>query len=446
MKVLAHGAFDLLHLGHIRYLEAAKRLGDELIVSVTSDRFASKAPGRPVYPLSDRISMLKALQCVDRVVVSDAPTAVEVIREIRPDIYCKGIEYAGGKDRIAEEVEAVEAIGGRVEFIDTPTMSSSSILNRHVESPEVAEYLDRARSLDYARKIPELLEKIKDLRVLFVGETIIDEYVYISALSKPSKEFILACKEESREIFDGGVMASIRHAKSFVHECLVTSPRIVRKTRYVDPAFTRKLFEVYNGDLSPIEKEFEEAAISVIRGCAPSVDLIVVNDFGHGMMTPRVKDCLREHAPWLALNAQSNAGNHGFNLVTAYEHADYICLDAPEIRLALSDRQGDLGVMAASLAEHLDCRKIAVTQGHLGCLMYDGETHHIPAFSTKIVDTMGSGDAFLAVTAPLAKVSDDLELIGFIGNIVGAIKVSSIGHRKPVDKETVLRYAQTLLK
>lgn len=444
--VLCHGVFDLLHLGHIRYLEAAAKLGDELVVSVTSDRFASKAPGRPVYPLAERVFMLEALECVDRVVVSDHPTATEIIRELKPAIFCKGVEYSAGKDRIREEMEAVHLAGGRVEFIDTPTMSSSSILNRHVESPEVAAYLDRARSLDYARKIPELIERVKDLRVLFVGETIIDEYVYISALSKPSKEFILACKEESREVFAGGVIASATHCQSFVKEARRIYSRDVTKTRYVDPAFTRKLFEVYKGDLTPLSKADEDLLIETLWKTVNDYDLVVVNDFGHGMITPRVKDWLTEHSPWLAVNAQSNAGNHGYNLVTAYERADYVCLDAPEARLALSDRQGDLGVMAASLAEHLDCKKIAITRGHEGSLMYDGVAHNVPAFSTKVIDTMGSGDAFLAITAPLAKVTDDLELVGFIGNIVGAIKCGIVGHRKPVEKSVVLAYAQTLLK
>lgn len=444
-RVLAHGTFDLLHLGHVRYLEAAKRLGDHLTVSITSDKYCPKAPGRPVYSLPERMMMVQALECVDTVIISDAPTAVQVIEDLRPDIYCKGIEYIDGKDRISEEAAAVQAYGGKVQFIDTPTMSSSAILNRHIEEEAVANYLDKARSRGYAKKIPEVIEKVKDLRVLFVGEVIIDEYVYISALSKPAKEFILACKEENRETFSGGVMASMKHAETFVAHTEIATMRSVKKTRYVDPAFTRKLFEVYIGDFDPLPRADEDALIGGIQD-AKDVDLVIVNDFGHGMITPRVRDCLVDTAPWLAVNAQSNAGNHGFNLVTSYERADYVCLDAPEVRLALSDRAGDLGLMAKSLAEHLACEKVAVTQGHQGSLMFDGETHIIPAFSTKIVDTMGAGDAFLAVTAPLAKVCDDLELVGFIGNVVGAIKVGIVGHRKAVDKSTVLRYCDTLLK
>ena len=71
---------------------------------------------------------------------------------------------------------------------------------------------------------------------------------------------------------------------------------------------------------------------------------------------------------------------------------------------------------------------------------------HVPAFTRRVVDTMGAGDAFLAVTAPLAAVSDDMDMIGFIGNAVGAIKVGILGHRKPVEKVPTLKFIQTLLK
>jgi rfaE bifunctional protein nucleotidyltransferase chain/domain len=93
--VLAHGCFDLLHLGHVRYLEEARNLGDRLVVSVTSDRYASKAPGRPAFTAAQRAEMLGALKCVDEVIINDYPTAVPVIERLRPEFYVKGPDYAG---------------------------------------------------------------------------------------------------------------------------------------------------------------------------------------------------------------------------------------------------------------------------------------------------------------------------------------------------------------
>ena len=91
--VLCHGVFDLLHYGHVRYFEAAKRFGDRLTVSITSDRFIKKGPGRPHFPAEIRKKMLESLDCVDSVVISDSPTAVEIIETYKPDFYVKGPDY-----------------------------------------------------------------------------------------------------------------------------------------------------------------------------------------------------------------------------------------------------------------------------------------------------------------------------------------------------------------
>ena len=96
--VLCHGVFDVLHFGHIRHLEAAKNYGDTLIVSLTSDKFVNKGPGRPYFKLQNRLETISALECVDYIIVSDFPDALNVIKLIKPDYYCKGIEYKSSKD------------------------------------------------------------------------------------------------------------------------------------------------------------------------------------------------------------------------------------------------------------------------------------------------------------------------------------------------------------
>src|SRR5580704_1827469 len=91
--VQAHGTFDLLHLGHVRHLEAARRLGDLLVVTVTADRFVNKGPGRPVFSAELRAEMLATLQYVDWVAINNAPDAVNAIECIRPTVYIKGQDY-----------------------------------------------------------------------------------------------------------------------------------------------------------------------------------------------------------------------------------------------------------------------------------------------------------------------------------------------------------------
>ena len=92
ITVLAHGCFDVLHVGHVRHLQAARQLGDRLIVSVTADEFVNKGPDRPVFTATQRVECLRALRCVDEALVAYSQTAAATIREIRPTIYAKGPE------------------------------------------------------------------------------------------------------------------------------------------------------------------------------------------------------------------------------------------------------------------------------------------------------------------------------------------------------------------
>jgi rfaE bifunctional protein nucleotidyltransferase chain/domain len=125
--VMANGVFDLLHVGHLRYLEGAKALGDFLVVAVNSDASARalKGPGRPVIPQGERTELLAALACVDLVVVFDEADARAVLRALRPHVHAKGTDYT--PDSIPEKAE-VEAWGGRVAVTGDPKAHSTSAL------------------------------------------------------------------------------------------------------------------------------------------------------------------------------------------------------------------------------------------------------------------------------------------------------------------------------
>src|SRR5438876_10958016 len=113
--VHCHGVFDLLHIGHIKHLEAARNLGDVLVVTITPDRFVNKGPHRPAFPERLRAEALASLACVDYVVINEWPTAVETIRTLKPDLYVKGVARESGKrdhtDAIQQEENAVKSVG-----------------------------------------------------------------------------------------------------------------------------------------------------------------------------------------------------------------------------------------------------------------------------------------------------------------------------------------------
>jgi rfaE bifunctional protein nucleotidyltransferase chain/domain len=482
--VLAHGCFDLMHMGHVRHLEAARDEGDLLVVTLTTDRYINKGPGRPVFPELFRAEMIAALECVDYVGISNWPTAEGVLRLVKPSVYVKGSDYKDETDditgKIKNEREIVESNGGRIAFTDDITFSSSALINRHLSvfDPSVNAYLGELRQANVMDQAMEALEAIQDKRVLLIGDAIIDEYQYAAPMGKSAKENIIASRFESSEIFAGGVIAAANHVADFCkdvevitvlgetdsHEGLIRDSLkrnvnadflvrhnvpTTRKCRFVDPGHMKKLFEVYHFDDANLEGRQEQQLCDLISRKAGDFDVVIVTDFGHGMITPRTIDVITDEARFLAINAQSNSANHGYNLVTKYKRADYICIDAPEARLAMADRTSELGdLIEFGLSDRVDCDRIIVTHGQNGCVTWalgDG-VQRVPAFTQQVVDTVGAGDAFLAVTAPVVSIGTPMQVAGFIGNAVGALKVGIVGHRESVQKVPLMKFITALSK
>ena len=482
--VQAHGTFDLLHVGHVRHMQAARELGDVLVVTVTADRFVNKGPGRPAFTENLRAEMLASLQYVDLVAINPEPDAVGAITAIKPDAYVKGQDYEKAEEdvtgKIVAERQAVEAHGGRIHFTHEVMFSSTELINRHFNmfDPTVSRYLHGMRGNGALAEALELIERIRDYRVVLVGDAIIDEYQYVVPMGKPPKESVIAGRYQDREVFAGGVFAAANHVASFCKEVDVITcigatdsyDELIRgslrpnvelhvlrrpgapttlKRRFVDPTSMRKLFELYVMDDSPLPGEMQLDLDRLIAEIVPTANAVVATDFGHGLIGPSAVQTLVDYSPFLAVNAQSNSANIGYNLITRYPKADYVCIHAPEARLATGDRVSSIGEVAQTIVnERVACRKIIITHGRNGCVTHErgGATHTIPAFARNVVDTVGAGDAFLAITAPLVAAGGAMDEVGFIGNVAGALKVEIVGHRKPVEKPALVKGITALLK
>ena len=179
----------------------------------------------------------------------------------------------------------------------------------------------------------------------------------------------------------------------------------------------------------------------------PDYDLVIVADYGHGFLTRRAATALAEKAPFLAVNTQTNSANLGYNLVTKYPRADYVCIDEPEIRLAMHDRWSPVPDLAQKVRGLLATRAVSVTRGHQGALTcdQDGGQWTVPVFSHEVVDRVGAGDAYLAVTAPCVAAGWPMEVVGFVGNAVGALAVRIVGNRFPVEPVPLYKFITALL-
>jgi rfaE bifunctional protein nucleotidyltransferase chain/domain len=481
--VLCHGVFDLLHVGHLRHFEEARAHGDVLVVTITPDRFVNKGPHRPAFTEQIRAEVLAGFSCVDFVAINDSMTAVELIRRLRPDAYVKGPDYkdpAGDvSGKIVDEQAAVESVGGRIVFTSGETFSSSKLINRHMSAlpPEVQAYLSDFGHRHSADEVLGYVSKARGLKVLLIGEPIIDEYMYCDAIGKSSKEPTMVVKRVSSEKFAGGILAAANHVSSFCDEVAVigqlgtensceafiegklrsnirriflhrrNSPTIVKR-RLVENYFFLKLMEIYEINDAPLSPEEDEAVCQALMEHVPNYDLVIVIDFGHAMLSERARDIIRSRAKFLAVNAQCNAGNLGHHALSKYMNADYMTATENEVRIETRDKHGPIRQLSQDVYKQLGCHRMIVTRGSSGCLCCDPVEGliTIPAVAGKVVDRIGAGDAFLSVSALLAAQGAPIEVTGFAGNAAGALAVATVANRDPIDRVAFFKQIESLLK
>ena len=481
--VQCHGVFDLIHLGHIRHFNLAKKDGDILIVTITADKYVKRGPGRPVFNEHLRAETLASLAITDYVSIIASPTATECIKKLKPDVYAKGTDYKKKESdvtgKIYEEEEAVQSAGGKLVFTDDITFSSSKLINNYFEtySPRTMKYIKAISKRYSAGEIAEKLNALKNLKVLVIGDVIIDQYHYCTPMGKSSKEHLVVNKYFLEEMFAGGSLATANNVssvcenvdlltvlgekesfKEFIESRL--SPNInpvfyyrpdsgsIIKRRFVDSESNRKLFEICYMKDDVISKKEEDAIVQHLKKTIRNYDLVIVSDFGHGLLTKRIIKTICSKAKYLALNVQTNSANIGFNLVTKYPRADCVCIDETELRFATHDKFSDLRVLAKKVQDMLGCEHIIATRGPRGSLSYSKSEgfHETPAFAQCVVDSIGAGDAFFAFIAPCFAAGMSQDLVSFVGNAVGSIAVQIVCNREPVKFVDLIKFITRLLK
>lgn len=481
--VQCHGVFDLVHLGHIRHFNLAKKEGDVLIVTVTGDKYVRRGPGRPIFNELLRAETLASLAITDYVCIADSPTAIESIKILKPDVYAKGVDYKEKeKDitgKIYEEEEAIKSVGGRLAFTDDITFSSSKLINDYLEvyPPKTAKYLKAIAKRYSSDCINDTLQSLKNMKVLVVGDSIIDQYDYCIPMGKSSKEHLVANRYVSGELFAGGSLATANNVGSicakvdlvtvlgkkdsyqdFIESRLIPSVKpiflyradsgTIIKKRFVNKELNRKLFEICYMKDDYISKHEETEIMRYLEKIIRNYDLVIVSDYGHGLLTKRIINLICSRAKYLALNVQTNSANIGFNLVTKYPRANCVCVDEMELRFALHDKFEDLRTLLKRAYKELGCKNIIATRGSSGSLSYSksGGFHECPAFSYHIIDAIGAGDAFFAFVAPCFAAGMPQDLVSFIGNAVGSLAVQIVCNREPVNYVDLIKFITRLLK
>jgi rfaE bifunctional protein nucleotidyltransferase chain/domain len=485
---LCHGCFDLVHIGHMKHFNAAKKMADILVVSVTPDRFINKGPGRPVFSENLRLEALANIEAVDFVVLNDSADAVSLIKRLKPSFYVKGSEYKDLSSGMRiKEKQAVEETRGQFVCTEEETFSSSSLINSNFEhlSSAVSEFLKKVRDKYAVKDIEDILEKMSSLRVLIIGDPIIDEYHYCRAVGTTTKFPTISAVYQGKTKMAGASLAIARHAAEFsksvdyigivgdrdnekdfiekelsgINNFLIKVPGryTTVKRRFVagnyptaidfkeSPSDNYKLFEIAFMDNSLIGHDSEKQLMDLIEKRIAENDLVILADFGHGMITPGIIDMVREKAKWWAVNAQTNSTNYGFNFITKYKDPDFVCIDEREARLPLGDRYAGREEIVRVICQKTNCKEMMMSMGKDGLVLKADDFYYAPALTLKTIDTVGAGDAVLSIASLCRYLKIDPLATNFLSSVMGALATQIVGNTEPVRKKNIIKFIKGAL-
>ena len=481
-----HGVFDVLHVGHIRHFNTAKNLGDVLIVTITPDKYVNKGPNRPIFPLEARMQCIAALKYVDYVAANTSENAVHAIKILKPNVYCKGKDYINHKSdisrQISEEVKAVKKNGGKVFYTNDELFSSSKIINSsgfNLSSDQkiFLNKLKLNKNLNSRSKISNIINSLSDLKVLVIGETIVDEYQFCEALGKSGKEPVLVLRDLHQEKYLGGAAAIARNLSNFCKKITLLSsvgekkehisfinqhlPKNIKKDflykknsctivkkRFVDDINKSKVLGVYSINDNPLLKKEQINFNKKISKHVKNHDLVIVSDYGHGLISDFAAKIIVKKSKFLAVNAQLNAANIGYHTISKYVGTDLIIINENEMRHEMRNKNDGVNTLIKELANKLRAKFTTVTSGEMGSKIYIKKSKKLlscPAFAKKVTDKIGTGDTMLALLSVAIYNKTDINFSMFISALAAATNIQYMGNSLPVKKINIIKALQSYL-
>jgi rfaE bifunctional protein kinase chain/domain/rfaE bifunctional protein nucleotidyltransferase chain/domain len=469
--VHCHGCFDIVHPGHIQHLQYARSLGDALIVTVSADAQMKKGVDRPLIPQDLRASSLAALECVDWVHVDTHPTAVELLEQLRPDVYVKGSEYERNCDpRFLAERQAVQKHGGRVVFSSGDVVYSSTALINSIRDNDAFNDEKTARFRDRfdltGAHLTALMTDFPNQKVLVIGDYILDRYHFCDATGVAGEGPMMALRLLQSREYDGGAAVIALHLAGLGAEVsLVTALAedvnsaeitcrlsaagvdvaysdhrrdIVTKSRYlVDQT---KLFKLDHGGVAPIDSQCEQRVAETILAKAEGATAVVFADFGYGLITgsllDRIMPRLRQTVPIITADVSGRQSS-----LLRFKSIDLLCPTEREVRETLHDFSNGLGAVVWDLLHATDARQAIITLGKQGLVTFarpqtqtegsDGRllSEYLPALSSRVVDPLGCGDALLAVASLALAAGGSLAAAAYLGSTAAAVELGQLGNQ-----------------
>ena len=469
-STLCYGHFNVVHPGHIRYLEYAKEVGEVLGVVIQSDsELKLNSEDHFFFTAKERALNLASLQIVDYVIVLERASLSEVIKQLKPLNLILGREFEYSKsEELIKATQELAEIGSSIIFHGGDVHYSQSMLTADVSlSEEKRQTYTRACRRQQITKLDlfNSISMFKNSSLLVIGDTIVDQYVACEGIGMSAEAPIVVLRELDEDTFLGGAGIVAAHARSLGAKCHFLSvvgadekSQIVRrqmanfginyslledtsrpttfKMRYL--VEKQKMFRVSRLKEHNLNREIERKLLSQIDELSQNVNGILVCDFLYGVITPnvlkKIKDiAIKRSIPFYCdLQCSSQVGS-----IMKFTDCDLLCPTEREARIGIGAKDDGLEWVANQVMKKTNARNLIMKLGSDGFIAYEKQGADVinrqpfPALSDNPVDVTGAGDSLLAALAVGMSSGVSVMKSSAIAACMASLVVESIGN-KPI--------------
>ena len=451
------GNFNVVHPGHLRLLKFASELGDVLVVGVNTDETAGVT-----LPMELRLENIRSISMITYPVALEC-SPERFIELLRPDFVVKGKEF---EERQNPEQQAVDLYGGRLVFSSGELRFSSLALLEREYSQANLSAVRKPRDFLFRYKfqmqdLRSVLEKFSGLRVLVIGDLIVDDYITCDPIGMSQEDPTIVVTPIETKTFVGGAGVVAAHARGLgadVRHCSVVgddeaasfavatlekqgvvldhfvdvSRPTTRKQRF--RALNKTLLRVNHLRQHAVSSEIQARMLAAIEAALPRTDLILFSCFNYGCLPQALVDAVaaRAVASGVMMAADSQASSQLAD-ISRFRDMVLITPTEREARLALNDFESGLAVIGERLQQKARAKNLVITLGAEGMLINVKQadlfrTERLPAFNVSPKDVAGAGDSFFTSASMALCVGADIWRSSYLGALAAALQVSRLGN------------------
>jgi rfaE bifunctional protein kinase chain/domain len=475
---LCHGAFDIVHPGHLRQFVYAKKFAPILVVSLTSDEFISKDKLRPYVNEELRSLNLASYEIVDYVLIDRNPEPYKLLKKLKPNFFVKGFEYQNLQNQKTKiEKKILDDLNCKFLFSPGDVIFSSSAFIKSIKPNIKYEKLftllksESLKILD----LKNIIKKFSNLKISILGDTIVDKYSKSNVIGGMHKSPTISVKILKEENFVGGAAIIAMHlastgakinfstiigkdaASNFVIRSFKKFKNI--KTNFLlknDRPTTlknniivgnHKLLKIDTVENSPINSsDINYLCDKKFLNC----DGVILSDFRHGIFNKDNINQIFKLIKKIKFKVADTQVASRWGNLTEFKNFDLLTPNEKEVRFALADQDTVLRPLGKILMDKTNCKNLFITLGPDGVISIRGKKYkrssfHLDSFAENIIDPVGAGDAFLSYSALSMLVSKNDVASTIIGSIASKISCETFGNL-PISKNVVLNNLDKLEK